>query len=102
MLQATVCELLLYVDDTCLIFQHKDITEIETTLNKNFSPLCDWFYFGEDKTKSISFDSKHKIKNPKALNTQYSDIKVKHYSKVTYLVASLMKFSQENPWPFML
>ena len=35
------CELLLYADGTCLIFQHKDITEIESTLNKNFSMLCD-------------------------------------------------------------
>ena len=35
------CELLLYADDTCLIFQHKDITEIESALNKNVSMLCD-------------------------------------------------------------
>ena len=57
--QAVDCELLLYVDDTCtcLIFQHKGITEIESVLNKNFSMLCDWFvdneltiHFGEDKT----------------------------------------------------
>ena len=41
MSQAVDCELLLYADDTCLIFQHKDITEIETVLNKNFSML--WF-----------------------------------------------------------
>ena len=67
--QAVDCELLLYADDTCLMFQHKDITEIESALNKNFSMLCDWFvdnklsiHFGEDKTKSILFGSKHKIK----------------------------------------
>ena len=42
MLQAVDCELLLYADGTCLIFQHKDITTIETTLNKNFSILCEW------------------------------------------------------------
>ena len=40
--QAGDCKLLLYADDTCLIFQHKDITEIETALNKNFSMLCEW------------------------------------------------------------
>ena len=58
--QAVGCELLLYVDDTCLIFQDKDITEIETALNKN------WFvdnklsiHFGEDKAKSILFGGKH-------------------------------------------
>ena len=87
--QAVDCELLLYADDTCLIFQHKDITEIESALNKNFSMLCDWFvdnklsiHFGEDKTKSILFGSKHKSK---PLNIQYNDIKIKQYSKVTYL-----------------
>ena len=90
--QTVNCELLLYADDTCLIFQHKDITEIETALNKNYSMFCDWFvdnklsiHFGEDKTSSILFGSKHKIENSKPLNIQYYDIKIKQYSKVTYL-----------------
>ena len=39
--QPVDCELLLYIDGTCLIFQLKNITEIETALNKNFSILCD-------------------------------------------------------------
>ena len=88
--QAVECELLLYADDTCLIFQHKDITEIELVLNRNFSMLCDWFvdnklsiHFGEDKTKSILFCSKRKIKNSKPLNIKYNDIEIKQYSKVT-------------------
>ena len=68
-------KLLPYADDTCLIFQHKDINEIETALNKNF-------HFNDDKTKSILFSSKHEIKNLKPLNIQYSDI-IKQYSKVT-------------------
>ena len=91
--QAVDCELLLYADDTCLIFQHKDITEIESALNKNFSMLCDWFvdnklsiHFGEDKTKSILFGSKHKIKMSKPLNIQNNDIKIKQYSKITHLI----------------
>ena len=50
--QAVDCELLLYADDTCLIFQHKDITEIESALNKNLSMLCDWFV---DNKLSIHF-----------------------------------------------
>ena len=41
--KAVDCELLLYADETFLIFQHKDMTETETILNKNFSRLCDWF-----------------------------------------------------------
>ena len=53
---------------------------------------CDWFadnklsiYFGEGKTKSVVFGSKPKIKKSKPLNIQYNDIKLKQYSKVTYL-----------------
>ena len=49
--------------------------------------LYDWFvdnklsiHFGEDKTKSILFGSKHKIKKSKPLNIQYNDIKIKQYS----------------------
>ena len=83
---------MLYADDTCLIFQHRDITETESALNKNLSMLCDWFvdnkltiHFGEDKTKSILFGSKHKIKKSKPLNIQYNDTKIKQCSKVTYL-----------------
>ena len=53
--------------------------------------LCGWFVdnklsirFGEDQTKSILFDSKHKIKKSKRLNIQYNDIKIRQYSKVSY------------------
>ena len=83
---------MLYADGTCLIFQHKDITETGSTLNKNFSILCDWFldnrlsiHFGEGKTKSVLFGTKHKIKKSKPLNIQYNDIKIKQYPEVTYL-----------------
>ena len=41
--QAVTCDLLLCADDTCFVFQHKDVVEIETVLNKNFSSLSDWF-----------------------------------------------------------
>ena len=65
---------------------------MEIQLNKNFSLICDWFaenklsiYFGVDKTKSILFSSKRKIKKASPLNIQYKDkIKIKQYKKVTY------------------
>ena len=89
--QSVNCELLLYADDTCLISQHNDIKEIENQLNKNFSLICDWFvdnkliiHFGEDKTKSILFSSKRKIKKASPLNIQCKYIKIKQYSKVAY------------------
>ena len=66
--QAVVSDSLHYADETCIVFQHEDVTEIEKQLLKNFSSLCDWFvdnklsaHFGQDKTKSILFDTKHKL-----------------------------------------
>ena len=65
MKQAVSSDLLLYTADSCLVFQHKHVTEIETYLNIDFSNLWEWFldknlstYFGEDKTKSIFFRDK--------------------------------------------
>ena len=63
--RAVDCDLLLYADDSCLIFRDKSIEQIEINLNRNFNTLCDWFlenklsiHFGEDKTKSILFGRK--------------------------------------------
>ena len=84
MSQAFECQLWLYTDDNCLIFQHKDIIKTETVLNKNSSMLYDWFviskfsvHFCKDETKSVLFCSKHKIKYSKPLNILYNDIKTK-------------------------
>ena len=66
--------------------------------------LCDWFvdnklniHFGEDKTKSVLSCRKCKIKISKPLKFQYNDIKIKQYSKVTYLACILDEtFSVES------
>ena len=49
------CDLMLYADDSCLVFQHKNLKEIEKQLNEDFANLCDWFidnklsiHFGDD------------------------------------------------------
>ena len=77
--QAVNSELLLYGDDTCLIYRGKDT-------------LCEWFidnklsiHFGEEKTKSILFETKGHLKGQTDLNIKYGDIKIKQHSKVTYL-----------------
>ena len=41
--QAVDSQLLLYADDTCLVFQYKDMKTIEEHLNQDFSTLVDWF-----------------------------------------------------------
>ena len=90
--QAVDSELLLYADDTCLVFQHRNKKTIEENLNRDFSTLVDWFvdnrlsiHFGEDKIKSILFSPKHRSKSLGQIDISYKDVKIKQYSKVTYL-----------------
>ena len=85
-------DLILYADDTCIVFQHKNVIEIEKQLLRDFSILCDWFvdnklgvHFGQDKTKSILFGTKRKFWNAKPLNIMYNGIEIKHYEKVKHL-----------------
>ena len=92
MKQAVSSDLLLYADNSCLIFQHKHVTEIEKHLNNDFSKLCEWFldnklsiHFGEDKTKSILFGSKRKLRKVGQINITYQGIDIKQNSQVTYL-----------------
>ena len=62
--------MLLYADDTCLVFQAEDLGTISDRLNTEFNKLCDWFvdnklsiHFGEDKTKSI-FSQENTVPRP--------------------------------------
>ena len=66
--QAVDYDLFLCTDDTCLLFQHKELEQIKE-LTKNFSNISDSFvdnklsiHFGEDKTKSILFSTKNRKK----------------------------------------
>ena len=94
MKQAVDCDLFLYADDSCLVYQHKDVKEIERNLNKNFSDVCDWFvdnklsiHLGEDKTKCILFGTKYRLVKNKvsSLDIKYGEIHIKQYHTVTYL-----------------
>ena len=68
--QAFRSTLLLHEDDSCALYQHKEVDEIEKQLNKDFENI--WFldnklstsiHFGEDKSKSILFSSKGRSRN---------------------------------------
>ena len=90
--QAVVSDSLLYADDTCIVFQHKSEIEIEKQLIRDFSSLCDSFvdnkssiHFGQNKTKSISFGTKHKLRSAKSLNIVYNGIEMKQNAKVKHL-----------------
>ena len=90
--QAVKSNLFLYADDSCLMYQHRDVKEIEKQLNKDFKNICDWFvdnklniHFVEDKTKSILFSSMPKIKSARKLNIKNKNITIKQHSQVAYL-----------------
>ena len=84
--------------NTCLGFTDKNIKTIESNLNKNFNSLCDWFvenklsiHFGEDKTKTIIFGSKRRLKG---MESKFLNI-----IKLHIWDASLMKIFLGIPWP---
>ena len=86
------CNLFLYANDICLVFQSNYVKDIKKQLNKDFSNICDWFvdnklsiHFGEDETKSILFTFKSKIKKIQKLEFIFNNIKIKQHSRVTYL-----------------
>ena len=90
--QVVLSDLFLYTDATYIVFQHKNITEIEKQLLTNFSSFCDWFIhnelssnFSQDKTKLKIFGAKQKLGNAKDLNIIYSGTEIKHYAKVKHL-----------------
>ena len=85
-------DMLLYADDTCLIFHAKDLSSLSEKLNSEFNNLCDWFvdnklsiHFGEDKTKSILFSVRNRPKDDR-LNITRGSINVSQYKEVNYLV----------------
>ena len=92
MSHAVNCELFLFTDGSCLVYQHRDVKAIETKLNNNFSSVCNWFFdnklnihFGEDKTKCILFGTKKRLKKDNNLNIRYGAVHIKQYHTVSYL-----------------
>ena len=90
--QAVRSTLLLYADELCILYRHKEVDEIKKQLHKDFKNIIDWFvdnklkiHFGEDKTKSILFASKQISRNVRQLNIRYNYINIKQHSQVAYL-----------------
>ena len=105
MKQAVDCDLFLYAGDSCLVYQQKDVKEIEGNLNKNFSNVCDWFldsklsiHFGEDKTKCILSSTKNRLNKVSSLEIKYGEIHIKQYHTVTYHGAYWMKLFLGSQW----
>ena len=71
--------LLLYANDSSILYQHKEVDKTEKQLNEDFKNICDWFlnnqlsiHFGEDKTKLILFASIQRSRNVCQLNIRYN------------------------------
>ena len=79
--QTVKSNLFLYGNNSCLMYQHRDVEEIEKQLNKNYENVCDLFVDNklsiQDKTKSVLFARKRKIKVARKLNVKYKEIKIK-------------------------
>ena len=50
--QAVKSNLFLYADDSCLMYRHRDVNQIEKQLNNDFENICNWFV---DNKLSIHF-----------------------------------------------
>ena len=106
--QGVKSTLLLYADDWYILYQHKEVDEIEKLLNKDFENICGWFvdkklrtHFGDGKTKSVLFTNKRRLKNVHHLNVRYKHINTKQHSQVTYLNgrwANDTKVYKQNKW----
>ena len=70
--QAVVSDSLLQADDTCRVFQHKNVKLS--------------VHFGQENTKSILFGTKYKLRNAKALSIVYNGTEIKQYEKVKQFV----------------
>ena len=107
--QAVASELLLFADDTWIVFQHNSVIEIEKHLITDFSSLCDWFidnklsiHFRQNKTKSILFGTKHKLRNANSKIIVYNGTEIKHHAKVKYLGCILDKSLSDERYKLFL
>ena len=102
---AVKCNLFLHADDTCLVFQNKDVEDTEKQLNEDFENICDWFidnklsiHLGEDKTKSILFASKRKIKKLQKLEINIIIFEESNILELLSWVVYLRKQCLGNQW----
>ena len=92
-----------YVDDSCLVYQHRDVKAIDTKLTKIFSNNCNWFvdnklsiHFGEEKTKCILFGTKKRVKKIAILTLDMVQYIISTDTQLHILVAYQRKTYQEK------
>ena len=60
----TDCDLILYADDTRLLFSNENVSSIEKHVNVDFNSLCEWFM---DNKLSIQVGEEDKTKRQKGI-----------------------------------
>ena len=61
MMMAVKCSLFLYADDTCLVFQSKNVKNIRKQFNEDFGNVCNWIVDNLFNTKSVLLTSQHSL-----------------------------------------
>ena len=93
---ASSSNLLLYADDSCLVYQHKELWKLKKKTKWRLWEYL-WLvnklniHFGDDKTKSIIFASKRRAKDIRKLNIRSKETNIKQQAQVTYLGCVLDK-----------
>ena len=87
MKQAVDCDTFLYPDDSCLVYQDKDMKEIERKLTFQMFVIGFWIInwtFNLEKTRQncTIWHIKHR---PNKISILNSEIHIKQYHTVTYL-----------------
>jgi hypothetical protein len=84
------CKLLLYADDSAIIYSHKNLSVIKSTLGQELESCSKWLVDNKlslhlGKTECILFGSKRKIKKSEDFSIQCHDKIIKSQKSVKYL-----------------
>ena len=84
------CKLMLYADDSAILFSHKDVNVISDRLGKELRSCSNWLIDNKlslhlGKTECILFGSKRNLSKNKVLSINYDNYIIESTSSVKYL-----------------
>ena len=104
------CKLLLYADDSTILFSHKDPDQIAHKVGKVLESCSDWLVDNKlslhlGKTECILFGSKRKLKRVKDFKVTCNGHSIEHTTSVKYLGLNIDNLGGEElnkPYAFVL
>lgn len=76
------CDLLLYADESCLVYQHRDVKENKQKQSKTFWNASYWFVSkklsNQKRPKRIPFGTRKKLKQESRLSIRCGTIDIKN------------------------